>query len=706
MNVIPALGDIPRRSRTKLTAPWRIGVDVGGTFTDLVLADGAGTLFTFKAPSNPSDPAAGVMAAVNLAASGLGLSVHDLLGSCRVFVHGSTIATNTILEHKGAVVGLLTTEGFRDSLEIRRGIREDAWDHRSPFPQVLVPRRLRLPVGERMDKNGRPLRPPDPDSIIRAIDVFQREGVTSIAICLLNSFRNDRHERICAEVIRKQWPEIWLSISADIAPVIGEYERTSTTVLNAYVTPRVVPYLRQLERDLRACGLSHPLLLIQSNGGAASVEQLVDRAVMLSLSGPAAGASALRAVAGMARRDDLLLMEIGGTSCDVTLMNAGEIAMVDEFALNDYHFTLPSVDIHSISGGGGTIASVDAGGLMHVGPHGAGARPGPACYGLGGENATVTDAQVVLGRLRSGAFANGLIGLDAASARLAIERNVGSRLGLDAVTAASGIIRLLEQSLQHAIERVSVERGHDARRFTLVAGGGAGALHAASVARALGCPTVYVPRLAGVFCAFGMCSTNIRQDFRATWLDLLSEGSVEALEKGFSELTLTAEARLAVSGFSLSDLTFERGFDLRYVGQQWPLQVPVPTLDLERIRADFEARHERQFGHYQPNGQIEIIHLRLAGIGRLTQVQPPDRPKTKTKPIPYEHRLVHLDAQFGFQTVPIYDGNDMRPGHELKGPALIEERNTTILVGPGDRLEIDSSDNFLIHVAAAVGVVG
>jgi N-methylhydantoinase A len=445
-------------------------------------------------------------------------------------------------------------------------------------------------------------------------------------------------------------------------------------------------------------------LLIQSNGGAASVEQLVDRAVMLSLSGPAAGASALRAVANMAGRDDLLLMEIGGTSCDVTLMNGGEIAMVDTFALNDYHFTLPSVDIHSISGGGGTIATVDFGGLLQVGPHGAGARPGPACYGFGGKDATVTDAQVVLGRLQSGAFANGLIGLDAGRAGSAIERNVGSRLGLDAVTAASGIIRLLEQSLQHAIERVSVERGHDPRRFMLVAGGGAGALHAVDVARSLGCPTVYVPRLAGVFCAFGMCSTDIRQDFRATWLELLSEGSVEAIEKGFAELTLAAEARLAVSGFALSDLAFERGFDLRYVGQQWPLQVPAPSLDVARIRSDFEARHERQFGHHQPNGQIEIVHLRLAGVGRLAQVRSPDRAKTTTKPVPYAHRSVHLDARSGFQAVPIYDGNELRPGQSLSGPAIIEERNTTILVGPDDRLEIDASDNFLIHVATSTGL--
>jgi len=703
MSAASASSKTGNNARVSATAPWRIGVDVGGTFTDLVVADGAGALFTFKAPTEVANPAAGVMAAVGLAASGLGLSVIDLLRNCRVFVHGSTIATNTILERKGAVVGLLTTEGFRDALEIRRGIREDAWDHRTPFPDVLVPRRLRLPVRERMDRDGCPVRAPDPDSIARALNMFRREGVTSIAICLLNSYRNDSHERICADLIRSNWPEVWVSVSADIAPILGEYERTSTTVLNAYVTPRVVPYLRELERNLRAQGLAYPLLLIQSNGGAASVEQLVDRAVMLSLSGPAAGASALRATAEMAGRNDLVLMEIGGTSCDVTLMNGGEIAMVDSLSINDYHLTLPSVDIHSISGGGGTIATVDSGGLLNIGPRGAGARPGPACYGLGGEDPTVTDAHLVLGRMRPGTFANGLINLDVALARAAVESKIAAPLGLDVVTAASGIIRLLEQSLQHAIERVSVERGHDPRRFMLVAGGGAGALHAVPVARALGCPTVYVPRLAGVFCAFGMCRTDIREDFLTTWLKPLDEEAGDAVERGVRELVSLARTRLTASGFSASDLTFERAFDLRYVGQQWSLQVPVDNWDVASIRADFEARHQRQFGHHQPNGQIEIVHLRLVGIARLSGIRPPDLAITDAVPVPRERRSVHLDPQSGFQVVPIYDGNRMRPGQKVEGPALIEERNTTILIEAGDRLEIDASDNFFIHVAAARG---
>lgn len=683
---------------TVLVAPWRIGVDVGGTFTDLVLVDDGGAVFTAKAPTSPANPADGVMAAIAMAAGDLGRSVQDILAGCRAFVHGSTIATNTILERKGAAVGLLTTEGFRDALEIRRGWREDAWDHRSPFPPVLVPRALRLPVSERIDSEGGILRPLDPASVRLALETFRAAGVTSIAICLLNSYRNGVHERACAELVRKAWPEAWVSVSSEIAPVIGEYERTSTTVLNAYVTPRVVPYLRQLEADLRARGLRHPLLLIQSNGGAASVGQLSDRAVTLALSGPAAGASALRVVATTAQTDKLILMEIGGTSCDVMLMDAGQIAMVDEVSLNDYHLTLPSVDIHSISGGGGTIASVDRGGLLHVGPHGAGARPGPACYGFGGTDATVTDAHLVLGRLGPGRFANGTIMLDDGRARDAIAATVATSLGIDTVRAASGIIQLLEQSLRHAIEQVSSERGHDPRVFTLVAGGGAGALHATNVARALGCGRVYVPRHAGVFCAFGMCSTDVRQDFRLTWLRALDQNGMGELEQGFAELIARAKSRLAESGFSLTEIAFERSLELRYHGQQWPLQVPVRPLDASRIRADFEERHVRQYGHYQPNGDIEIVHLGLAGIGRLRRAEPPAHELARVKPVPRGERAVYLDVEKAFQTAPIYDGDALRPGQAIDGPALVEERNTTVLLGHGDYLEVDASNNFSIRI--------
>jgi N-methylhydantoinase A len=682
-----------------LAAPWRIGVDVGGTFTDLVLVDDSGAVFTAKAPTSPANPADGVMAAITMVAGDLQHSIEDVLAGCRAFVHGSTIATNTILERKGATVGLLTTEGFRDALEIRRGLREDAWDHRTPFPPVLVPRSLRLPVAERVDSDGRVVRPLDPGSVQRALATFRAAGVTSIAICLLNSYRNDVHERACAALVRKVWPEAWVSVSVDIAPVIGEYERTSTTVLNAYVTPRVVPYLRQLEADLRARGLRHPLLLIQSNGGAASVGQLSDRAVTLALSGPAAGASALRVVAKMAQTDKLILMEIGGTSCDVTLMDGGQIAMVDEVSLNDYHLTLPSVDIHSISGGGGTIASVDRGGLLQVGPHGAGARPGPACYGFGGTDATVTDAHLVLGRLGPGRFANGAIMLDDKRARDAVAAHVAAPLGIDTVRAASGIIQLLEQSLQHAIEQVSIERGHDPRVFTLVAGGGAGALHATNVARALGCGRVYVPRHAGVFCAFGMCSTDVRQDFRLTWLRALDENDMAELEQGFADLIARAEARLAESGFALAETAFWRSLELRYQGQQWPLQVPVRSRDASHIRGDFEARHARQYGHYQPGGEIEIVHLGLAGIGRLKGAEPLVHELTRVKAAPRGERPIYLGAERGFQATPIYDGGALRPGQTIDGPALVEERNTTVLLGPGDRLEVDPSNNFSIRIA-------
>ncbi|MCH2506598.1 MAG: hydantoinase/oxoprolinase family protein, partial [Dehalococcoidia bacterium] len=469
-------------------SPWRIGVDVGGTFTDMVLRDDAGDLWVFKAPSVPSDPSQGVKSVLDIAAAELSLTLPTLLQNCVLFFHGSTVATNTILEKKGAKVGLLTSKGFRDSLEIRRGIRENMWDHRAPFPEVLVPRYLRRPVGGRLDKNGEELASLVTSDIDQAMEVFEAEGVEAIAIALLNSYGNPAHEDAAREHLQ---PFPWVSLSSRIAPIMGEYERTSTAVINAYIAPKVVSYLRHLDAELREQGLSRPILLLQSNGGAVSVDQVSERAVNLVLSGPAAGVGALGLYAGLAGNDNLIAMEIGGTSCDVTLMGEGQVAVTDELMIDGYHVATPSVDIHTVGAGGGTIARVDEAGLLHVGPHGAGARPGPACYGLGGLEPTVTDAYMVLGRLRPGPYAGGSVTLDDALARKAVLDKIATPLDITVEEAATGIIRLLEQNLLHAVEHISIQRGHNPRRFTLVAAGGAGPMHGSGVARALGCRSAY-----------------------------------------------------------------------------------------------------------------------------------------------------------------------------------------------------------------------
>ena len=419
------------RSQLRPAGPWRIGVDVGGTFTDLVLADDHGDTWVAKVPSVPADPSRGVHAALARVAVEAGLPLDEVLRDCSLFVHGSTVATNTMLEGTGAAVGLIGTDGFRDTLEIRRGLREDQWNHRAPYAPVMVPRYLRTTLGGRIDADGTEHAPLDLSGLGEILDRFDSHGVEAVAIALMNSFVDDAHEQAAAEAVREQWDGDWVTASAAVSPLMGEYERTSTAVVNASLSPKIVSYLQSLNDELAAAGLRHSILLVQSNGGAASVDQLSERPVNLLLSGPAAAVGALNlyreavdtALAGSVETPDgavthaaaqpgnLISMEIGGTSCDVLLMSGGEVDTRDEIMIAGYHVSTPAIDIHTIGAGGGTIAGVDEAGLLYVGPQGAGAVPGPACYGSGGELPTVTDAQLVLGRLRPGKSTGGTLDL-------------------------------------------------------------------------------------------------------------------------------------------------------------------------------------------------------------------------------------------------------------------------------------------------------
>lgn len=682
----------------------RISVDVGGTFTDLVVVDATGALTAFKSPSNPGDPEAGVLAAVDLAAAGLGLARRDLLARCAAFVHGSTIATNTMLEGKGARVGLLTTEGFRDWLELRRGVRANPWDHRTPFPEVLVPRRLRLPVAERIDQDGSVLRPLDPASVRAAAEAFRAAGVESVAVCLLHAYRNPAHEEEVGALLAELLPGLPVSLSHAVAPVMGEYERGSTTVVNAYIAPRVVPYLRALEARLAAEGLGPRLLLVQSNGGVATVEALAPRPVQLLLSGPAAGVGALRYFGRDCGAANLISIEVGGTSCDVTLSRGGAVGMTDLLEIAGHTVVTPAVEIHTVGAGGGTIARRDAAGMLVAGPQGAGARPGPACYGLGGTMPTVTDCQLLLGRLKPGPYAGGAISLDADRAAAALAEQVAAPLGIGADAAASGVLRLVEQTIQHAVERVSIERGYDPRDFILVAAGGAGPLHGPATARALGLKRVYVPRLAGVFCALGMCNADLRQDHVRSWLadlDDAADPGLGRLQDAVAAMRRQAEAELARQGFTGTDAATEVSIDLRYPGQQWPLTVPCAALTADAIRTAFEAAYRQLYGYVQEGARIETVNLRVAGIGRVPPLALRPPRAAEAPPMPVARRSVWIDPATGRAEADVYDGAGLQPGHRIAGPAIIEEATTTLIVGAGDALTVTGAGNYLIEIGEA-----
>ncbi len=688
------------------TPPWNIGVDVGGTFTDVVLVDAAGGVHAIKSPSRPDDPTAGAIAALECAADAIGVSLTELLSDCGLLVHGSTVATNTLLERTGALVGLLCTEGFRDSLEIRRGIRVDPWDHRTPYPPVLSPRYLRLPVGERIDRHGREHTPLDEETVRRALATFAEEGVEAVAICLMNSYLEPSHERRVAEIVAEAAPNLWTSVSSEIAPIAGEYERSSTAVVDAYVAPRLVSYLSDLDGRLSESGLARPMLLVKNNGGTATVGECTREPVTLTLSGPAAAVGALRHYGRALGEVDLISLEVGGTSCDVVMMANGEVALTDRLGIGGYDTLVPSVDIHTVGAGGGAIASVDAAGVLQVGPRGAGAVPGPACYGLGGAEATVTDAQMVLGRLRPGPYSGGGLSLDGVLAERAIGENVAEKLGIPLVDAAAGVIRVAEQRMHHALGRVSIERGIDPRGFTLVAAGGAGGLHGAAVGRALGARRVYVPRLAGVLCALGMLNSDVRHDYVRTYARSLDEAETEEVESRFDELIEGAHAALAREGFAEDDMKFERELDLLYRDQQWDVRVRLDgdgLGDRASLRARFEDAYESLYGHRQPETRVEIAKLRLTATGVLPGLPPEAADLATAAPEPIEIRPVYIDAAAGVAEAAIYRGQDLAAGHVVDGPLVVEETTTTIFVGRGDRLEIDVGGNYLIHIAAEGG---
>ncbi len=692
-----------------LHAPWRIGVDVGGTFTDLVLIDAAAESRVVKAPSVPADPSRGVLAALERLAGDLDCTVTEILADCALFVHGSTVATNTMLEGKGARVGLLTTEGFRDTLEIRRGLREDQWNHRQPYAPVLVPRHLRLGVAGRIDADGSEHAPLATADIDAALADFAAEGVDAVAIAFFNSFLDDVHERAAVEHVQARLAEGWVTGSASLSPSLGEYERTSTAVVNACLLPRIGGYLAALEGALGELGLARPILLLQSNGGAVSVGAVAQRPVNLLLSGPAAAVGALDHYRGLIRSSglggedgNLISMEIGGTSCDVMLMADGEVATRDDLMIAGYHVSTPAIDIHTIGAGGGTIARVDAAGLLQVGPEGAGADPGPACYGKGGTAATVTDAQLVLGRLRPGAYADAGLTLDLEAAREAIRTTVAEPLGLDIQAAASGIIALLEQNLLHAVEHISIERGHAPDRFTLVAAGGAGPMHGTSIARGLGCTRLYVPRDAGALCAVGMLHADVRQDFQRFLRGELDDVEPATVDGALGELEAEALAAMAAEGFGADQVRLERAVDLHYTGQLTSLRVALPPggFQAASARARFEAEYQRLYGHVQPDGTI------LTGAVRVTARSATGTPRAAvtepgvaTAARAGESRQVWHDGH-GWLETAIFAGPGLAPGATVQGPAVIEERTTTVLLGPGDDLRVDGADHFAVQVAA------
>jgi N-methylhydantoinase A len=680
---------------------YRIGVDVGGTFTDLVAIDEGGLTTLAKVPSTPEDPSLGVLEGLSQLSGRFGVDRSALLRDTERIVHGTTVATNALLEHKGARLGLLTTEGHRDVVEMREGLKDDRYNLRMAPPEQLVPRRLRLPVRERIRADGRIDTPLDPASLEAAIAVLQRERVESVAVCYLHAWRDPGHERQTAEALARALPDAYVSLSSAVLPQIKEFERVSTTIVNAYVGPVLSRYLARLESRLAEAGYRGPTLIIQSHGGVVPIAEAGRLAAGAVLSGPAGGAAGSIYAARLLGEPNLIPFDMGGTSTDICLVVDGQAALVMDRKIAGHRIALGSLDIASIGAGGGSIARVDAGGILHVGPESAGAAPGPACYGQGCAEPTVTDANLVLGYLDPANFLGGARRLDEGLAARAVDR-IAAALGIDRLAAAHGIHRVINTNMAEGVRLVSVRRGVDPRRFALFAFGGAAGLHATDIARQLGLARVIVPRVASVLSAWGMLATDLRFELSRTHI-----GDAKALDGAdvkhlFDEMEAEGLARLRAS--FAGPARAARSVDMRYGEQVFEITVPLEDVDwsaadpLPQIVERFHRRHEALYTYSMPDQETVLVNARVAVSGILEELpQEPDLPAAAPTS-PETERRIYLDD---WVAAPVYAFDRLAPAQVITGPALVESATTTVLLRPGDRAAITPQGWLDIAVGSA-----
>ncbi|HKU06604.1 MAG TPA: hydantoinase/oxoprolinase family protein [Bradyrhizobium sp.] len=670
---------------------YTIGVDVGGTYTDLVASDETGRTVFAKSPSTPADQSLGVMAGLEELARRLGVTRAEMLAKTDRLVHGTTVATNSLLERKGAKVALLTTEGHRDVLEMREGLKPDRYDLRSPPPEPLVPRERRLGVRERLKADGSAAIPLDARSLDAAIDAAKKSGANSIAVCFLHAYLNPAHELAAVERLRAVMPGVSVSRSSDVLPQIKEYERVSTTVVNAYVEPVVRRYLTNLEKRLIEAGFKGSLFIVLSHGGMAPVEEAARLAAGTVLSGPAGGVSGGRRCADLVGIADLVPFDMGGTSTDISLIAEGQASLSADGMLAGQRIALRSLDIASIAAGGGSIASVDGSGTLRVGPESAGSVPGPACYGNGGTAATVTDANVVLGYLDASAFMGGARPLDRAAAEAAVD-GVATALGLTRLEAAAGIYRMINLKMADGIRLMTLRRGVDPRKFALLSFGGAAGLHAAELARELEIKRIIVPTVASVLSAWGMLTSDLRYEVSRTHYGAGGRITADEVRALFAELEKQAEGRL--KRWFNGPIRIERSAEMRYGEQIFEIDVSLDGLDwkapslVDQIEERFHRRHEELYTYSSPGQEVVFVNARVAAVG---EVSPRGEEATAAAQASACKPQGTRKAWFGgWREIPVYAFDKLQPGHSLEGPAIIEAETTTVLVDTGDRVGVNA----------------
>ncbi len=683
----------------------RIGIDVGGTFTDFLVIYPDGRRRIHKTSSVPSDPPQAVLNGLTELAEIEEQSLNDFVARIGLIVHGTTVTTNALLTRRGPKTAMLVTEGFRDVLPMRHGTREEPYDNRLAQPEPITPRALRLPITGRIDYQGKEVTALSEAEVRSAAATLRDAGVESIAVSFMHSHANHEHEHRAAELLREELGDVYITESAELLGQARYYERSSAAVLNSYAGPIISRYLSTLTGILDSVEFGGLLLMMQSNGGVATPDELAKRAALSLLSGPASGPTSGLLVVDEHGWDSCITVDMGGTSFDAAVVKGGKPLIMTDGEIDRWSIALPAVDIHTIGAGGGSIASVDEGGLLSVGPQSAGAAPGPACYGRGGTRATTTDADVVLGYLDPDSFLNGQMSLDRAASEEAIRRDVAEPLGLSVLEAAAGIYEMVNVSMATGVRDITVRRGLDPRDFPIVVAGGAGPVHAAAIAHELEIPVLITPRDSSIFCAAGMLVCDFKHDYVQSAHDRLDMIDPATLAATWSRMAEEGRATLHGEGVTDEAISFEPSLDLRYKGQWYELTIPVDPAgvssapDLATIAESFHAEHDGLFGYNSPEMPIEILNIRLSAVGRTSDERISLNSEVAVNmPVGAGRREIYSPQRREMVEVEVYRGAAMGPGTKVAGPAIIELGTTTIVVLDQYDCVVDKSGSFVMYL--------
>lgn len=696
-----------------MVSMFRLGIDVGGTFTDAVLvSETTGEIQIAKVPSTPSDPSIGFLAALTRI-----LEQNDLMAqSISYLVHGTTVATNSLIEGKTPKAAFITTAGFRDMLEIARQVRPSLYDVHFEKPRPLVPRHLCYEVPERLDASGEVLLALDENRVLEIAEELDRKGVTSVAICFLHSYLNPNHEKRAGELLLNHNPQLTLSISSHICPEFREYPRASTTVINACISPVVARYLQGIETQLRARGLKAEFLIMQSNGGVLTFEQAAQRPVYMVESGPAAGVISANYIAEAVGQSNVISFDMGGTTAKAGLILDGRPKITKEYEVGSeakpgqgqargsgYPIRTPVIDLVEIGAGGGSIAWVDSGGILRVGPQSAGADPGPICYGKGGKEPTITDANVVLGRINPDYFLGGEMKLDVESAADGIRRKCATPLGLDVIKAANGIVEIANAAMINALRVVTVRRGYDPRDLAMVAFGGAGPLHANRLCCEMQIPLLIIPPSPGTASALGLLVTDLKHEFSCTRIMKDSDADIAQINKLFASMETEGKLVLQREGVVESRMSFWREIEMRYKGQSYELSIECPkgAIGLDTVLevvSRFHVEHKKTYGHCSPTQPVELVNFRVTAIGSIPKPRHREFPSKglRLEDAQKGTRRVFFQEMGTFTETPIYDRYQLAAGHYFQGPAVVEEIDSTSLIHPGFKVDVDHFGNLRV----------